>query len=371
MTTVTVGIVGTGFGAQVHLPAFRRLSAVTVAGIAGQDRDKTARVAQAQGVPTAYGSWQALIDDKKIEAVVIAVPPRFHCEMVLRALEAGKHVLCEKPFGVDPVEAASMLEKARHSDLVCMVDYQFRMAPERIRLKELLEAGAIGRVRRVTVEWTVRGRAAGNRAWSWQFDPTVGGGVLFAFGSHVVDYLQWLMGPAKSVTAHLSTRGGPAVMGPDARPAAADTLDGILLLQDDIPASITISNATPGGRGHWLTVYGERGALVVGNPNQADAVIGTCLYESDPTTGVLREVPVSAPSTDGLSDGRTLLVGRLAETFASAIRAGTPTAPSFEDGWRAQVVMQAMREAHERRRWMPVDMPGGRGRSWSHVRRTP
>ena len=147
-------------------------------------------------------------------AVVLAVPPLFHHDMVMRALRAGKHVLCEKPFGLDAGQAAQMLDRSREAGTVCMVDYQFRMAPERMRLKELLEAGAIGRILRVNVEWTVRGRAAGNSAWSWQFDPSSGGGVLFAFGSHVVDYLQWLAGPARTVAAHLSRRGGPGTVVP-------------------------------------------------------------------------------------------------------------------------------------------------------------
>lgn len=369
MATITLGIIGTGFGARVHVPAFRSIPAVEVTAIAGQDRLKTAQVAQAQGIAKVHDSWEALIDDEKISAVVLAVPPLFHHDMVMRALRAGKHVLCEKPFGLDAGQAAQMLDRSREAGTVCMVDYQFRMAPERMRLKELLEAGAIGRILRVNVEWTVRGRAAGNSAWSWQFDPSSGGGVLFAFGSHVVDYLQWLAGPARTVAAHLSRRGGPGTVVPGERAIAADTLDAILLMDDDIPVSMTISNATPGGRGHWLTMYGERGALAVGNANLADAVVGTCLYQSDMAGGELHEVPVPSMAVEGIADGRTLLVGRIAEAFASAIRSGASVSPSFEDGWRAQVVMDAIRLAHERHCWMPVRFPADHDESWSHIGR--
>ena len=159
--------------------------------------------------------------------------------------------------------------------------------------------------------------------------------VLFAFGAHVVDYLQWLVGPVRSVAARLSTRGGPAQFVPMDRPVAADTLDAMLLLEGDIPVSITVSNATPGGRGHWLTMYGERGALLVGNANLAETVIGTRLYQSDMTTGALRDIPVASMGGEGVTDGRTLLVGRVAQSFAGAIRSGISAAPSFEDGWRA------------------------------------
>jgi predicted dehydrogenase len=289
--------------------------------------------------------------------------------VVTAALRAGKHVLCEKPFGIDAGQAARMWALARESHRVCMVDYMFRMAPERVRLKELLDGHEIGRIIRVTVEWTVRGRAAGNSAWSWQFDPSFGGGVLFAFGAHVVDYLQWLVGPVRSVAARLSTRGGPAQSAPVDRPVAADTLDAMMLLDGDIPVSITVSNATPGGRGHWLTIYGERGALIVGNANLADTVIGTRLSQSDAATGALRDIPVVSIAGEGAADGRTLLVGRMAECFAGAIRSGASAAPSFEDGWRAQVVMDAMRLAHDRQCWIPVGFPTGQDEFTSPGRR--
>ena len=363
MAKLSVGIIGTGFGAKVHAPAFQTIPAVEVMAIAGQDRRKAELARQALGIPTVHDSWQRLIGDEQVEAVVVAVPPSAHFDVVTAALRAGKHVLCEKPFGIDAEQAARMLELSRESRRVCMVDYMFRVAPERIRLRELLDGHEIGRIARVTVEWTVRGRAAGNSAWSWQFDPSFGGGVLFAFGAHVVDYLQWLVGPVRSVAASLSTRGGAAQSVPTNRAVAADTLDAMLQLEGDVPVSITVSNATPGGRGHWLTIYGERGALIVGNANLADTVIGTRLYRSDMTTGAWREIPVASIAGEGVADGRTLLVGRMAEIFAGAIRSGASAAPSFEDGWRAQVVMDAMRLAHEQRCWIPVRFPAGQDRT--------
>ncbi|MGC3976523.1 MAG: Gfo/Idh/MocA family oxidoreductase [Nitrospira sp.] len=371
MGKLSVGIIGTGFGAKVLAPAFRTISGAALTAIAGQDRLKSASAGQALGIPTVHNSWQELIADEQVDAVVVAVPPSSHFEVVTAALRAGKHVLCEKPFGVDADQAAQMCELARGSGRVCMVDYLFRAAPERVRLKELLDGQEIGRLIRVTVEWTVRGRAAGNSAWSWQFDPASGGGVLFAFGSHVVDYLQWLVGPARSVAARSSIRGGPAQSVSLARPVAADTLDAMLLLDGDIPVSMTVSNATPGGRGHWLTIYGERGAYLVGNANLADTVVGTGLYQSDAATGTLRQIPVVSIGGEGVPNGRTLLVGRIAEGFVRAVQSGTRAVPSCEDGWRAQVVMDAIREAHDQQRWIPVRFPSAEDGGRSSGRRAP
>lgn len=136
--------------------------------------------------------------------------------------------------------------------------------------------------------------------------------------------------PRPSVAARLSTRGGPAQFVPMDRPVAADTLDAMLLLEGDIPVSITVPNATPGGRGHWLTMYGERGALLVGNANLAETVIGTRLYQSDMTTGALRDIPVASMGGEGVTDGRTLLVGRVAQSFAGAIRPESQRPPHLK-----------------------------------------
>jgi predicted dehydrogenase len=235
-----------------------------------------------------------------------------------------------------------------------MVDYMFRMAPERSSLKERLTAGSIGSVRRVNVEWTVPGRASRPVPWSWQFDARKGGGALFAFGAHVVDYVHWLLGSITAVAAHFSTLG--AMQHADGRTAsiAEDTLDAILLVGQGIPVSVTVSNATPCGRGHWLTIHGEKGLLSIGSPNLHDAVLGTGLFESDPNTGCLR--PVSTPSVEDqpVEDGRVLLVQRVAQAFVAGIAAGRPTSPSFQDGWRAQVTMDALRQAHAERRWVTV-----------------
>ena len=359
MAMTSVGIIGTGFGANVHVPAFQAVPDVEIAGIAGQDASKTERIARQLGVARAYDSWERLVGDDRITAVVIAVPPARHHDMVVAALRAGKHVLCEKPLGLGSDQAQDMTRMSQETGLVGMVNYMFRMAPERLRLKELLVANRIGRIIRVNVEWTLRGRAAYSTSPSWQFDPSLGGGVLFGFGSHVVDYLEWLLGPIRSVAAHLGVRGALSEEARQRRELAEDTMDALLLMGDDIPVSVTVSNAVSSGRGHWLTIYGERGSLAVGNANLGDAVLGTGLFESNAGVSELRRIDVEPPGETGIRDGRILLVRRLAETFISAIRAGGPAAPSFADGWRAHVVMEVIRAAHRQGSW--IAMPAGAG----------
>jgi predicted dehydrogenase len=355
----SVGIIGTGFGANVHVPAFRAVPDVEIAAIAGQDVSKTERIAGRLGIARAYDSWERLVNDDRVTAVVIAVPPARHHDMVVAALRAGKHVLCEKPLGLEPGQAQNMMRISEETGLVGMVDYLFRMAPERVRLKELLAANRMGRIVRVNIEWTLRGRAAYSTGPSWQFDPSSGGGVLFGFGSHVVDYLEWLLGPIRSVAAHLGVRGALNGETRRGRDVAEDTMDALLVIGEDIPVSVTVSNAVSSGRGHWLTIYGEQGSLAVGNANLDDAVIGTGLFESEAGRGELRRIDVESQGATGIHDGRILLARRLAETFISALREGRPASPSFADGWRAHVVMEAIRAAHQNGSWISVPSVAG------------
>jgi predicted dehydrogenase len=349
---VRVGVIGTGFGAAVHVPAFASLPGVEVVGLAGADPERTATVARQAGVP-AYTGWAALLEDPAVTAVSVATPPALHHTVVMAALRRGKHVLCEKPFGTTPKQAAELAAAAAEAGVVHAVDFLFRMAPERRRLKTLLAEGALGALRRVEVAWTLAGRAGRDPRWCWQVDPAAGGGTLLAFGSHVVDYLAWLLGPLRAVSAQLSVR-RPIRHAATGATSAEDTVDALALLGDGTPVAVGISTVTPGGRGHWLSVYGERGALVVGNPNLEDVVTGTRLYRAGPEGNALEPVEVAALPAAG--DGRLTLFRELAGAFVAAIQSGRASddLPTFRDGWRAQVVLDALRRSHESRTWMDV-----------------
>jgi predicted dehydrogenase len=258
---IRVGVVGTGFGGKIHVPVLQRLAGVRVAGVAGAHQERTEEVARSLGLDHAYTSWEQLLEDDSLTAVTIAVPPARQHEVVLAAIRKGKHVLCEKPFGTSAAQAREMLDAATAAGVIHMVDYLFRMAPEFERLRALAQTGAIGTIHRVNVEWTLPGRVTRNPPWSWHVDADAGGSTLFAFGSHVIDYIEWLFGPIGAVSAHLSTR-KPLRDGGAHRAAADDTVDAIFILRDDTPVSMSLSTATPGGRGQWISVYGDRGALV-------------------------------------------------------------------------------------------------------------
>src|SRR3970040_1531692 len=138
-----VGVIGVGFGLQVHVPGFRSEGWEVVA-IPSRNSDRAQKAAKDAGVPNAHSDPYELINRDDIDAVAIATPPAPHHELARAAFKAGKHVLCEKPFALDAKQAAAMRDAAERSKLTAMVAHEFRNTPQRAYIKQLLGEGYIG-----------------------------------------------------------------------------------------------------------------------------------------------------------------------------------------------------------------------------------
>jgi len=138
-----VGIIGLGFGAQVHLPAFQS-EGWEVAALCSRHRDKAQKVADGAGVEAVYTDPLELIRRDDIAAVAISTPPRTHHPLVMAALEAGKHVLCEKPLALSPEEVDAIKDAARKHGCVVMEAFMYRHHPQTLKVHELVKAGSLG-----------------------------------------------------------------------------------------------------------------------------------------------------------------------------------------------------------------------------------
>src|SRR5260370_18895515 len=114
--------------------------------------------------------------------------------MTLAALEGGKAVLCEKAMAMKADEALRMTERAREAGVLALIDHELRFLPGRVKMRELIQRGDIGKVRHAKLTFRSDSRADVNRPWNWWSDKTQGGGTLGAIGSHVVDGFRWLLG---------------------------------------------------------------------------------------------------------------------------------------------------------------------------------
>jgi predicted dehydrogenase len=196
-------VVGTGFGCVTHVRALRA-AGFDVKAVVGRDPDRTAERARQFGVDRARTSLEEAIGLAGVDVVTIATPPHTHAPLVLEALAAGKHVLCEKPFARDAAEARALLRAAEKAGVVHLLGTEFRWDAGQATLARAVAAGAVGSPRLVTVllhvPMLVDARAEVPQWWA---NADTGGGWLGAHGSQVIDQLRVTLGEFDGVSAAL------------------------------------------------------------------------------------------------------------------------------------------------------------------------
>ena len=341
---IRLGIVGSNYGRIVQLPAFRTDPRCEVVALAGSDAARAAEAARAENVPKGYGDWRALVEDKNVQAVAIATLPSLQAQIAIRALELGKPVFAEKPMAGDLAGARAMLKQATASRLPTMIDFNFHQIMAWQRAKQMLDAGAVGALRHVTVHWHVESRALQMRMRNWKTVGDDGGGVLGNFISHCFHYLEWFVGPLAGLSARISGL-------PD-DPKLETTVAMALVFKSGPLVSLSMSCASFLGIGHRIEFFGEDGTLVLHNLG-ADYMRGFDLSHAK-RGGALERIAVTDPIDAQYPDGRIAPVSRLANKFFDAIEKGSPATPGFAEGYRVQTMIDAARRSHEQGKWIDV-----------------
>jgi D-xylose 1-dehydrogenase (NADP+, D-xylono-1,5-lactone-forming) len=148
-TPVRWGIVSTADINRKVIPGAKASPKVELVGVASRTQDRAEQYASWWEIPRAFGSYDALLDDDEIDAVYISLPNTLHCEWSIKAMEAGKHVLCEKPLSRHPDEVAAAFDVADRTGRLLMEAFMWRHNPQTARLKELVDQGAVGELRLV------------------------------------------------------------------------------------------------------------------------------------------------------------------------------------------------------------------------------
>jgi predicted dehydrogenase len=341
-----IGIIGLGFGAQVYLPAFRS-EGWDVAAVCSRHRDAATKVATAAGVPDVHTDALELIARDDLDAVAIATPPRSHASLAIAALERGKHVMCEKPFALDAAQAAQMRDAAERSGRTAMVGHEFRHAPQRAYVRQLLDDGYLGTVRLCTIELFLdRYVTREPRPLTWLAHEAEGGGLLGALGSHYVDGLRHWFGEVVSVTGRLSTL-RPDVADPRTgaivRAETDDTFLFTLEFANGVIATMVASFAATPTRGARIMVMGERGTLCTEQPGPNPLENGVVVASRDGAPFAPLPTPSHyTPLTDD-RDPRLAAFRLLVRDFGRGIDEGRSPAPNFTDGLRCQQVLDAVR----------------------------
>lgn len=341
-----VGIVGAGFGGQVHLPAWCSLPEVKVVAVADAGSGAAAKLA---GDHVAYGNWQELVGRDDIDLVDVVTPPAAQREIVLAALANERHVLCEKPFGATLDDALAM-RAAQVSHRISAINYQFRFEPVFQKFRQVLQSGVVGDLLRVDVRWMTGGRADPTRSWGFQHDAAAGGGVANSFLSHVIDYIRWSTRSELVVDAGgriVITAARPDTFGQQRSVTAEDGLDFLGHLQNWIPVSIAISNCMTAGEGHNVEVQGTQGRLSLWHrPPFRSGDVELVLYRKGFSQA--QEIQTIAANDDSRFAAVRDLLSSLRERISGA---SSNDVPSFDDGvavhrvlhdWRSIATLRAL-----------------------------
>ncbi len=314
MKPMRVGVVGTGFGERVVAPIFRAIGC-DVDVVSARDRAAVERLCEAD-----------------VDLVSIHSPPFLHLDHARMAIAAGRAVLCDKPLGTSLEEATSLADAAEAAGVVNLVNFEFRHQPARRRMKELLEAGAIGHPEHLHYVALTSGSRVPLRPYGWLFDRSRGGGWIGAFGSHAIDTVRWLLGEIESAGGATWTTitERPDAQGRMHACSAEDAFNAWLELEGGARATIDTSFTSAVSLPPRIVVTGSEGAI----DNTADARL--VLRRVD---GHREELEFSPPR----GDPHEVAMTAWATEVCRAVTEGRQVSPSFRDGVACARVMDALR----------------------------
>src|SRR5450432_2778392 len=187
---VGVGLIGSQFITSIHAEALRACSQADVRAVASPTAGNARAFAQRHGIPRHFTDYRGLLDLPDVDMVVVGVPNDLHCQIALDAAAAGKHVVMEKPLCLNLAEADRMIEACRQANVKLMYAEELCFTPKYVRLKQLVDGGALGQIHLVKQAEKHDGPHA---AWFWDVERS-GGGVAMDMGCHAVEFFRWLLG---------------------------------------------------------------------------------------------------------------------------------------------------------------------------------
>ena len=372
------GVIGTGFIGPVHVEALRRLGVKVVALCDLPDR--VAAAAERLGIPQTFTDYHELLQAPNVDVVHITAPNRFHCEMALAALAAGKHCICEKPLAMNTRETAQVVQRAKNARTIFAVNYNIRFYPAVLQLHKWVARGELGDIIHVNgsyfQDWLFK-----DTDYNWRLLPNEGGKLraVADIGTHWMDAASFVLGSRiTSVLADLATwhrtRRRPLGEVQTFAKAAAnlkyasysvrteDFANVLLQFSNGAHGNLAVSQVAAGRKNCIrLEIYGSKKSawwcseeperLFVGNRDSANEVIvrGTPVFGPD----VAPFVDYPAGHVEGFPDTFKMLFravyGAIAGNGAAARLFATAA-----DGHQEVAVCEAIQKSHQQRRWVKV-----------------
>jgi len=353
MASMQVGVIGAGNVALGHLRALAQCPDVEIAGVSDVSSERLALAAREFGINRGYSDYHELLALPEVQAVSVCVPNWLHAAVTVEALQAGKHVLCEKPPALNAVDAQRMVDARAQSGRKLMICFNYRYRNDTRFVKRLIDAGDLGQIYYVKASWLRCAGIPGRQGGWFTRKALSGGGPLIDLGVHLLDLTLWLLGYPRplSVTASTYAAFGPrglhyAASGtaPNGDPFEVEDLASAFIRLDS-GATVLLETSwalhTASGRDeYFLHLYGTEGGVELDVRN----------YTPTDTVRVYRDlggVPVdSAPRALQAGNGHAMAINH----FLWSIREDRPPECTGEQGVALMQLIEAIYRSAELKR---------------------
>lgn len=373
MPRIGMGIVGVGFAGSLHVEAARRLGFVEVVGVASSSRESAQRKADAQGIPTAYGSFEELIADPAVQVIHNTTPNYLHTRVNMATIARGKHLVCDKPLAMTADDARKVWQAAQSAGIVHAVIFNYRGNPCVQQARLMLQRKEFGPIHFVHGEY-LQDWLQEPTDYSWRLDPEKGGAssALGDIGSHWCDLAQHVTGMRieavlADLTTVVKTRHRPQRAVEAFAQAAGDVpketveihsedLASVLVrFENGVKGSFSVGQVCAGHKnGLWLEVSGSKGSLRWHQEQQNELWLGyrhraNQVLAKDPAlldASVRPYAHLPGGHQEGWNDALTNVFRDIYEHILDRTKPTTPLVATFEDGYRANCVVDAMLASH-------------------------
>ena len=377
MKTYHVGILGFGFIGKVHVYGYWNLPLyydptplrARITHVATGRQESAEKARQTIGAEAATTDYRAITENPAIDIVHICTPNHLHKAALLSAMQHQKHIYCDKPLVATMAEAAEIEAALAGYRGTAQMTFQYRFYAATMRAKQLVEEGALGQVLGFRACYLHGGNASPNAPLKWKLAAAAGGGVIADLASHVLDLVDWLIGPFGSVMA------ATQIAYPE-RPSAADPTqnvpvdveDSVMLLARMPSGALGTIEATKIATGSEdelrLEIHGSRGALRLNGMDPHHLELHDAAAPDRPLGGLRgwnridagQRYPLpatgfpSAKAPTGWLCSHTACLGN----FLLAVAQGQPAEPGLRQGIRVQHLMECLRQSARERRWVDV-----------------